>query len=92
MKVDSCQTLSCLALRAPQGPNEYLNVNGPLQLGGSPVQSLGSLARAFNWSHKPTDLKFSGCIRNFTFNQKVGQTFHFFYYDNFIGFGKWFSF
>ncbi|KAE8744365.1 hypothetical protein FOCC_FOCC009018 [Frankliniella occidentalis] len=70
MKVDSCQTLSCLALRAPQGPNEFLNVNGPLQVGGSAV-NLGSLARAFNWTHKPMDLGYSGCVRNFTFNHKT---------------------
>lgn len=70
MKVDSCQTLSCLALQPPQGPNEFLNVNGPLQVGGSAV-SLRGLASAFNWTHKPMDLGYSGCVRNFTFNQKV---------------------
>lgn len=73
MKVDGCTKLQCLSLRAPQGPNEYLNVNGPLQVGGSAVK-LSSLARAFNWTHKPTDQGYSGCVRNFTYNQRVSDS------------------
>ncbi|XP_066996058.2 DE-cadherin [Anabrus simplex] len=66
IKVDNCQTSSCLALTAPQRPNEFLNVNGPLQLGGSFID-LVSLSNKMNWKFKPTAEGFFGCIRNVTF-------------------------
>lgn len=70
MKVDSCNLPSCLSLSPPIGPNEYLNVNGPLQLGGSFV-NLGMVAATRNWTHKPLGNGFNGCIRNLTFNSRL---------------------
>ena len=70
MKVDNCQMSACLALRAPVGPHEFLNVNGPLQVGGSSV-NLRYLASQFNWTYTPKDKGLHGCVRNFTFNGHV---------------------
>lgn len=70
MKVDSCSLPSCLSISPPIGPNEYLNVNGPLQLGGSFVD-LSLVAAARNWTHKPFGSGFNGCIRNLTFNGRL---------------------
>jgi hypothetical protein len=70
LKVDSCQMSSCLALTTPQGPNEILNVNGPLQLGGT-IVDLNDVANSMNWTHRPTTIHFAGCIRNLTVNDKV---------------------
>nr|CAD7447516.1 unnamed protein product [Timema bartmani] len=70
LKVDNCQMSSCLALTTPQGPNEFLNVNGPVQLGGTTIDLL-SLSKLMNWTHVPTSEGFSGCIRNLTFNEKT---------------------
>jgi len=67
MKVDSCNLPSCLSLSPPIGLNEYLNVNGPLQLGGSFVD-LKAIAATRNWTHKPISNGFNGCIRNLTIN------------------------
>ncbi|GLH15736.1 DE-cadherin [Gryllus bimaculatus] len=72
MKVDSCQMSSCLRLTTPIKPNEFLNVNGPLQLGGSFVD-LASLSKEMLWNYAPSDEKFSGCIRNLTFNGKTAR-------------------
>ncbi|XP_046488919.1 DE-cadherin isoform X1 [Neodiprion pinetum] len=72
MKVDNCQMSSCMKLTVPQGPNEFLNVNSPLQIGGSPT-NLVHLASQFNWDHKPTNKGFTGCIRNMTIN---GNTYN----------------
>ncbi|KAJ8874233.1 hypothetical protein PR048_025075 [Dryococelus australis] len=69
LKVDSCQKSSCLALTTPMGPNEFLNVNGPLQIGGTEVD-LPALASLFHWDHFPISEGFSGCVRNLTFNDK----------------------
>jgi hypothetical protein len=70
LKVDNCQMSSCLALTTPQGPNEFLNVNGPLQLGGT-VVNLNEIASSMNWTRRPTTQNFAGCIRNLTVNDKV---------------------
>jgi len=70
LKVDSCQMSSCLALTTPQGPNEFLNVNGPLQLGGT-VVNLNDIANSMNWTRRPTTDYFAGCIRNLTVNDKT---------------------
>ncbi|CAG2064187.1 unnamed protein product, partial [Timema podura] len=59
LKVDNCQMSSCLALTTPQGPNEFLNVNGPVQLGGTTIDLL-SLSKLMNWTHVPTSEGFSG--------------------------------
>lgn len=68
--MDNCRKSSCLSLTAPLGKNEYLNVNGPLQLGGSAVV-LNEIADSMNWNFKPMSTGFAGCISNLTFNGKV---------------------
>ncbi|XP_033248054.1 DE-cadherin isoform X1 [Drosophila miranda] len=68
MTVDNCRLSTCMSLGAPQGPNEFLNVNAPLQLGGSPVD-LAQLGRQLNWTHVPTQQGFFGCVRNLTINE-----------------------
>ncbi|XP_050421332.1 DE-cadherin isoform X2 [Adelges cooleyi] len=70
LKVDNCNLPSCLSLSPPIGPNEYLNVNGPLQLGGS-FLDLDLVASTRNWTHKPISEGFNGCIRNLTFNGRL---------------------
>ncbi|EZA51390.1 DE-cadherin [Ooceraea biroi] len=72
LKVDNCGISACLSLTAPQGTNEFLNVNSPMQVGGT-VTNLGYLASNFEWNHKPTDKGFVGCIRNMTIN---GNTYN----------------
>lgn len=72
MKVDRCQMSSCLSLTAPQGPNEFLNVNGPLQLGGAFI-NLHDLGQSLGWKEVPKEEGFAGCIRNVTFNRKVAS-------------------
>lgn len=67
MTVDRCRLSTCMSLGAPQGPNQYLNVNGPLQLGGA-AANLEYLAGRFQWSHVPQQRGYSGCIRNLTVN------------------------
>ncbi|KAH8372765.1 hypothetical protein KR009_004527 [Drosophila setifemur] len=68
MTVDNCRLSTCMSLGAPQGPNEFLNVNAPLQLGGSPVD-LELLGQQLNWTHIPSQQGFFGCIRNLTINE-----------------------
>ncbi len=51
--------------------SKYLDVNWPLQIGGLSHPSLDP--SAFKWDHFPHHGKaFSGCIRNFVYNSKVG--------------------
>ncbi|KAI9564700.1 hypothetical protein GHT06_008441 [Daphnia sinensis] len=57
----------CSASSSLVGSNEYLNVNGPLQVGGI-TADLQKLRLALNWGSIPTDIGFSGCIQNLTFN------------------------
>jgi hypothetical protein len=61
-----------MSLTAPQGTNEFLNVNGPMQVGGT-LSNLAHLASHLNWDHKPTNKGFVGCIRNMTFNGNVSN-------------------
>lgn len=70
LEVDNCRKSSCLSLTAPNGKNEYLNVNGPLQIGGAAID-LQSVADSMGWAYKPTTIKFEGCISNWTFNGKT---------------------
>lgn len=72
MKVDNCGISACMSLTAPQGSNEFLNVNSPMQIGGT-LTNLAQLAAQLGWDHKPTDRGFVGCIRNMTFN---GNTYN----------------
>lgn len=70
MTVDQCKLSSCMALGAPQGKNEFLNVNSPIHLGGSSV-NLEVLGAAFNWLHVPSTRGYIGCIRNLTINDET---------------------
>jgi hypothetical protein len=70
MKVDNCGLSSCMRLKAPIGTSEFLNVNSPLQIGGS-ISNLAKLGEKFNWQHVPTETRFVGCIRNMTINGNV---------------------
>lgn len=70
LKVDNCAMSNCLQYGAIPGPNKALNVNGPLQVGGT-VMDVRELASQMSWQHTPTGQGFSGCVRNFTYNGKT---------------------
>lgn len=72
MTVDNCKLSTCASINEPIGPNEFLNVNAPLQLGGAAV-NLDFLATQFNWSHIPQSIGYSGCIKNLTID---GRTYN----------------
>ncbi|XP_032691269.1 DE-cadherin [Odontomachus brunneus] len=72
LKVDNCAISACLSLTAPQGTNEFLNVNGPMQVGGT-LSNLAHLASKLGWNHTPTEKGFVGCIRNMSIN---GNTYN----------------
>ncbi|XP_031367254.1 DE-cadherin isoform X2 [Apis dorsata] len=72
MKVDNCGISACISLTPPQGPNELLNVNSPMQIGGT-LTNFAQLASQLGWDFKPTNKGFVGCIRNMTFN---GNTYN----------------
>ena len=69
LRLDGCNDGQpyCTATSSLVGSNEYLNVNGPLQIGGV-TADLKALRRPLNWDFIPTDIGFSGCIQNLTFN------------------------
>lgn len=69
LNIDNCHTSDCIqkGYSGIPGPNKALNVNGPLQLGGS-IVNLKLLASQMEWTHTPTDINFIGCISNFTYN------------------------
>ncbi|XP_053663837.1 DE-cadherin-like [Anopheles marshallii] len=70
MIVDNCNTSTCLNFEAPRGPNRFLNVNAPLQLGGAAV-NLDYLGSLFNWTYVPQDKGFSGCLRKLIINERT---------------------
>lgn len=70
LKVDNCAVSTCLSLTAPQGTNEFLNVNGPMQVGGT-LSNLSYLASKLGWNHIPSEKGFVGCIRNMSINGNV---------------------
>ncbi|XP_014469556.1 PREDICTED: DE-cadherin isoform X2 [Dinoponera quadriceps] len=76
LKVDNCAISACLSLTAPvngpHGTNEFLNVNGPMQIGGT-LSNLAYLASKLGWDHTPTERGFVGCIRNMSIN---GNTYN----------------
>ncbi|XP_061941951.1 DE-cadherin isoform X2 [Apis cerana] len=72
MKVDNCGISACISLTPPQGPNELLNVNSPMQVGGT-LTNFAQLSSQLGWDFKPTNKGFVGCIRNMTFN---GNTYN----------------
>lgn len=69
MSIDQCPGAQawCSASLPLTGAKAYLNVNGPLQVGGI-ASDLKRLRLAFNWKEIPNDIGFSGCIQNLTFN------------------------
>ena len=70
MKIDNCGISACMSLTAPQGSNEFLNVNSPMQVGGT-LSNLAYLAEMLGWNHRPTEKGFAGCVRNMTINGNV---------------------
>ncbi|KAK0161393.1 hypothetical protein PV327_009868 [Microctonus hyperodae] len=64
MHVD-CKVSECMRLTAPIGPNEFLNVNSPMQIGGS-LTNFNELSKYYGWNYTPTNNNFVGCIRNLT--------------------------
>ncbi|XP_052859785.1 DE-cadherin [Anopheles cruzii] len=70
MIVDNCKLSTCMSLDAPRGPNRFLNVNAPLQLGGALV-NLEYLGALYNWTYVPQTQGFSGCLRNLTINDRT---------------------
>ncbi|XP_033215756.1 DE-cadherin-like isoform X2 [Belonocnema kinseyi] len=72
MKIDNCGISACMSLTAPQGSNEFLNVNSPMQVGGT-LSNLTFLAERLGWTHRPTEKGFAGCVRNMTIN---GNTYN----------------
>ena len=74
MEVDHCGTL-CTIKRVPLWTKKLLNVNSPLQIGGSVVDlsKLGDKSH-FDWKHIPTNKRFAGCIRNLTINNIVSSS------------------
>ncbi|KAK0157584.1 hypothetical protein PV328_011310 [Microctonus aethiopoides] len=72
MKVD-CISSECMSLTAPAGPSELLNVNSPMQIGGS-LSNFIELSHYHRWNYTPSDKNFVGCIGNMTIN---GYTYDF---------------
>uniref|UniRef100_A0A182WJR5 DE-cadherin n=1 Tax=Anopheles minimus TaxID=112268 RepID=A0A182WJR5_9DIPT len=68
--VDNCKLSTCISLYAPKGPNRFLNVNAPLQLGGTAV-NLDYLGSLFNWTYVPQEKGFSGWLSNLTINERT---------------------
>ncbi|XP_033228153.1 DE-cadherin-like [Belonocnema kinseyi] len=72
IKIDNCAISACMSLTAPLGSNEFLNVNSPMQVGGT-LSNLTFLADKLGWNHRPTEKGFAGCVRNMTIN---GDTYN----------------
>lgn len=70
MVVNNCRLSKCLAFAEPVGDNEYLNVNQPLQLGGSSVD-LEAISASYRWSHTPQKQGFNGCVKRLAIGDKV---------------------
>ena len=71
MIVDNCRESSCYNFIDPTGKNEFINVNGPFQVGGLISKNLPEMHRDYGWDYLPTKIGFSGCISNMTFNGDV---------------------
>lgn len=65
--MDDCHKSDCQQLGDPIGNHSLLNVNGPLQLGGT-RNSLEKIGKFLSWEYMPSSYRFTGCIRNFTYN------------------------
>lgn len=70
MVVNNCRLSKCLAFAEPVGQNEYLNVNQPLQLGGSSVD-LELLSANYRWTHTPQKQGFNGCVKRLAIGDNV---------------------
>merc|ERR550534_1568425 len=72
MRVDECQggQTWCVVSSALVGHHEYLNVKGPLQIGGISAD-LEKLSTRLSWLYAPTGAGFAGCIQNLTFNDQM---------------------
>lgn len=70
ISVDDCHSSNCLTLDHPAGPNRLLNVNGPLQLGGT-RDKLDDIAAYLKWKYLPSPKGFVGCVRNLTYNEQL---------------------
>lgn len=67
ISIDDCHKSDCQQLGDPIGNHSLLNVNGPLQLGGT-RNSLEKIGRFLAWEYMPSPYGFVGCIRNLTYN------------------------
>src|SRR5687767_1872353 len=79
MRVDECRERdqTCYTYIGPnKGTKEFLNVNGPLQIGGISIE-VKSLKSYMGWKFIPNSKHFSGCIANLSLNGEV--TFHYYY-------------
>ncbi|GJQ67761.1 hypothetical protein Trydic_g21076 [Trypoxylus dichotomus] len=70
ISVDDCHRSDCVIYGHPPGPNGLLNVNGPLQVGGT-RDDLNAVAQLLRWNHVPSPKGFVGCIRNLTYNEQL---------------------
>jgi len=67
--VDECSTQKCMHVVTPPPGNMYLNVNGPLQIGGV-YMDLDQVGIRREWQYKPVKTGFIGCVHNLTVNGK----------------------
>lgn len=74
MKAGDCpmNDQSCFAFKLPTGSNSFLNVNGPLQLGGLSID-LQPLRASMGWQYIPVNKMFTGCISNLSLNGEVNK-------------------
>ncbi|KRT83191.1 Cadherin [Oryctes borbonicus] len=70
ISVDDCHRSDCVTYGHPPGSNGLLNVNGPLQVGGT-REDMHQVAEFLKWNHIPSPKGFVGCIRNFTYNEQL---------------------
>lgn len=68
--MDDCALNNCMNLSPANGGNRVLNVNGPLQVGGTYMDLSQVASKHRSWTHKPVlpIRPFSGCVSNFTVN------------------------
>jgi len=72
MRIDQCPGGQswCIASSTLIGDHQYLNVNGPLQIGGISAD-LEKLSSRLKWEYTPVGGGFAGCVQNVTFNDMV---------------------
>nr|BAD91054.1 Af1-cadherin [Artemia franciscana] len=67
LTLDGCLSTSCSAVDTMPGTAKLLNVNGPIQL-GKIKSDLPTIGHELQWSARPHNDYFVGCIRNLRFN------------------------